>query len=152
MYSLSRSFCSVPRNAPTSTPRLRASAIRNASRIGAVELIVIDTETRSSGMPSNSVSRSRAHAIDTPTLPTSPAACGASGSYPICVGRSNATLNPDCPRSSRKRKRAAVSSALEKPEYWRVVQGRPRYMLGYGPRVKGNSPGWPRRWLRPSGT
>ena len=35
--------------------------------------------------------------IDTPTLPTSPCAMGASGSYPIWVGRSNATDRPVWP-------------------------------------------------------
>ena len=34
-----------------------------------------------------------------------------------------------------------VSSAEPNPAYWRMVHGRPRYMSGYGPLVKGNSPG-----------
>jgi hypothetical protein len=42
-------------------------------------------------------------AIDTPTLPTSPRAIGASGSWPIWVGRSKATDSPVCPWSSKNR-------------------------------------------------
>ncbi len=37
-------------------------------------LIVIDVETSSSGMPSNSTSMSASESIATPTLPTSPSA------------------------------------------------------------------------------
>ena len=33
------------------------------------------------------------------------------------------------------------SSAVPKPANWRIVHNRPRYMLGYTPRVNGNSPG-----------
>ena len=43
-------------------------------------------------------------------------------SRPSCVGRSKATLSPVWPRSSRRRKRRFVSSAEEKPAYWRIVQ------------------------------
>ena len=38
-------------------------------------------------------------------------------------------------RSSRPR--------VEKPAYWRIVQSRPRYIVGWTPRVNGNSPGRP---------
>ena len=37
----------------------------------------------------------------TPTLPTSPYASGSSLSYPICVGRSNATDKPDVPFANK---------------------------------------------------
>ena len=40
----------------------------------AVELIVIDVDTRSSGMPSNSSAMSSSESMATPTRPTSPAA------------------------------------------------------------------------------
>jgi hypothetical protein len=63
----------------------------------AVELIVIEVDTRSSGMPSNSCAMSSIESIATPTRPTSPAASEWSESYPICVGRSNATLRPVTP-------------------------------------------------------
>ena len=32
---------------------------------------------------------------------------------------------------------------MPKPANWRIVHSRPRYMLGYTPRVNGNSPGRP---------
>ena len=63
----------------------------------AVALIVIDVETRPSGMPSKSADMSSIESIATPTRPTSPAASSWSESYPICVGRSKATLSPLTP-------------------------------------------------------
>jgi hypothetical protein len=42
--------------------------------MAAVALIVIEVETRSSGMPSNNTSISASESIATPTRPTSPAA------------------------------------------------------------------------------
>ena len=38
-----------------------------------------------------------------------------------------------------------VSSAVPNPANWRIVHNRPRYMLGYTPRVNGYSPGNPIR-------
>ena len=67
----------------------------------AVALIVIDVDTRSSGMPSTSSAMSSIESIATPTRPTSPAARAWSESYPICVGRSKATLSPLTPWASR---------------------------------------------------
>jgi hypothetical protein len=63
-------------------------------------LIVIDVETLSSGIPSKSVFMSASESIATPTLPTSPCATGSSESYPIWVGRSNATDRPIVPALS----------------------------------------------------
>ncbi len=60
-------------------------------------LIVIDVDTLSSGSPWNSVRMSAMESMATPTLPTSPRAMASSESYPICVGRSNATLRPPVP-------------------------------------------------------
>ena len=60
-------------------PAFRATATYIASRIGAVALIVIEVEMRSSGMPSNSISMSRSESIATPTRPTSPSAIGVVG-------------------------------------------------------------------------
>jgi len=37
-----------------------------------------------------------------------------------------------------------LSSAVPNPAYCRMVQKRPRYMVGWTPRVKGYSPGKPR--------
>jgi hypothetical protein len=56
--------------------------------------MVIDVETMSRRMPSNSTAMSSIESMATPTRPTSPAASGWSESYPICVGRSKATLSP----------------------------------------------------------
>ena len=50
-----------------------------------------------SGIPSNSALMSPRWAIGTPTRPTSPRAISASLSYPVCVGRSNATERPVWP-------------------------------------------------------
>jgi hypothetical protein len=33
------------------------------------------------------------------------------------------------------------SSAVEKPAYWRIVHGRPTYIVACGPRTKGSMPG-----------
>ena len=48
------------------------------------------------------------------------------------------------PFSSSSRKRSLVSLALPNPAYCRMVQYRPRYMVGWTPRVYGYSPGKPR--------
>ena len=62
--------------------------------------MVIEVETLSSGMPPNSVRMSSMESMATPTLPTSPCAIGSSESYPIWVGRSNATDRPMVPARS----------------------------------------------------
>ena len=79
----------------------------------AVALMVMDVFIWSSGMSRNSVRISPRCAIGTPTLPTSPAAIGESGSYPVCVGRSKATDNPVCPLARFVRKRALLADADE---------------------------------------
>ena len=71
--------------------------------MAAVELMVIDVETFSSGMPSNRRSMSASDDTATPTRPTSPAASGWSESMPIWVGRSKATERPVVPCESRYR-------------------------------------------------
>ena len=53
-------------------PRFFATAMYMARRTPAVELIVIDVVTLSSGMPSKSVSMSSMESMATPTLPISP--------------------------------------------------------------------------------
>ena len=80
----------------------------------------------------------------TPARPTSPSERGESESSPIWVGRSNATDRPVCPASRRRWKRSLVLLALPKPAYCRIVQSRPRYMVGWTPRVYGHFPGSPR--------
>jgi hypothetical protein len=65
-------------------------------------LIVIEVETRSSGISANSRRMSSTESIATTGLAdlALPRA-GWSESYPICVGRSKAVDRPVCPFSSR---------------------------------------------------
>ena len=112
-YSLTMSFCVVPCKSFASTPRSSASAMYSARSHGAVALIVIDVFIVSSAIPSIKARMSPRWLTGTPTLPTSPRASGWSGSYPSCVGRSNATLRPVCPFAMFDRKRPLDALALE---------------------------------------
>jgi hypothetical protein len=76
MYSLSRSFWIVPEICSDDTPCSSATSSYISSRIAAVELIVIDVVTLSSGRPPSNVRMSSSESIATPTLPTSPSARG----------------------------------------------------------------------------
>ena len=78
--SLNMSFWTVPRRTAGSRPRCLATATSIERRTIAVELIVIEIETFSSGMASSRVSMSPRWAMETPTRPTSPRASGWSGS------------------------------------------------------------------------
>ena len=62
-----------------------------------MELMVMEVETSSRGIPWKSTSMSSRESMATPTLPTSPSAMGWSESYPIWVGRSKATESPVVP-------------------------------------------------------
>ncbi len=141
MYSLRMSFCTVPLTAVHGMPRSSATTRYIASSVDAVALMVIDVDTRSSGMSSSSTCMSSTVSMATPTRPTSPAARGASESIPICVGRSKATESPVWPAASRWWNRALVSAAVPNPAYCRMVQRRPRYIEGWMPRVNGKRPG-----------
>jgi hypothetical protein len=94
MNSLRMSFCSVPESNGHATPCRSATTRYIANSMAAGPLIVIDVLTESRRMPANRVSMSASDATLTPHLPTSPSDSGSSGSRPIKVGRSNATLNP----------------------------------------------------------
>src|SRR3989454_2325267 len=144
-YSFRMSFWTVPRSDRRAMPRASPVATYRASRIAAVALIVMLVLTRSRGRPSRSVCISSRVEIATPTRPTSPRTIGASLSYPIWVGRSNATLSPSLPWAKRYLNRRFVSFAVPKPAYWRIVQSRPRYIVGWIPRVNGGAPGNPMR-------
>ena len=48
---------------------------------------------------------------------------------------SKAVESPVMPWSRRYLKRALVSSGEPKPANWRMVHSRPRYMVGWTPRV-----------------
>ncbi len=69
----------------------------------AVALMVIEVFIRASGMSAKRARMSPTCEMGTPTLPTSPRASTWSGSYPVCVGRSNATESPVCPFSRLRR-------------------------------------------------
>ena len=73
-YSFRTSFCTVPASRRGSTPWRLPAATYSASRMMAVALIVIEVDTRSSGMPSKSRDMSSSESMATPTRPTSPAA------------------------------------------------------------------------------
>ena len=128
MYSLRMSFCIVPDILFIGTPCSSATTAYIASKTIAGALIVIEVETLSSGIPSSNSLISSSVEIETPTLPTSPSDKGSSASSPSCVGKSNATDRPFCPRSSSKRNRSFVSLADENPAYCRIVHKRVLYM------------------------
>jgi len=95
------SFCTVPATFSQGTPCSSAMTRYMASRVEAVALIVIEVETRSSGIPSNRRRMSAIESTATPTRPTSPRAIAWSESKPIWVGRSKATERPVVPLWSR---------------------------------------------------
>ena len=143
MYSFSTSFWMVPVSWLPAMPWPAATSWYISSSVAAGALIVMDVETLSSGSPENRTRMSSTESIATPTLPTSPRASGSSESYPICVGRSNATLSPPVPALTSSWYRSLDSFAVPNPAYCRIVHGRPVYIVGYTPRVNGNPPGTP---------
>ena len=84
----------VPEIFCQSAPCFSATTRYIANSIDAGELIVIDVVMSAREIPSNSVSMSASDATLTPHFPTSPSDSAWSGSRPISVGRSNATLRP----------------------------------------------------------
>ena len=72
MYSLRMSFWMVPEILSAAAPCFSATAMYMESRMAAVELMVMEVETLSSGMPSKRISMSASESMATPTLPTSP--------------------------------------------------------------------------------
>ncbi len=134
-YSLSTSFWAVPRIFEPSRPCSSQATWYIATSTGAGALIVIEVDTSSSGIWSNTATMSSTVSIATPTRPTSPSARGSSESSPIWVGRSNAVESAAWPWPIRKRKRRLVSSGVPNPAYWRIDHGRPAYMSRWMPRV-----------------
>jgi len=57
------------------------------------------------------------------------------------VARSKATDSPIWPAFRLSWKKAFDASAVEKPAYCRIVQGRFAYMVARGPRRNGKAPG-----------
>ena len=109
------SFCVVPVSLAMSAPCSSAATWYSASSHMAVALIVIEVLVCSSGMPSNRARMSPRCPTGTPTRPTSPRASTWSASYPIWVGRSNATDRPVCPLARFLRYSALDSFADECP-------------------------------------
>ena len=116
-----------------------------ASSVDAVALIVIDVETLSSGMPSSSTCMSSTRVdrdADATDFAERARRIGVDAHLRRQVER-DATA-----RSARRRADggSARSSrrAVPKPAYCRIVQSRPRYIVGCTPRVNGNAPGSPR--------
>ena len=103
MNSFRMSFWSVPFRRAHATPCRSATTRYIANRIDAGPLIVIDVDTAPRSMPANSASMSASEATLTPHFPTSPSDSSSSGSRPISVGRSNATLRPVPPAASSAR-------------------------------------------------
>ncbi len=101
MNSFRMSFCSVPLSLENGTPCFSATHRYMHSKIAAGELMVMEVDTWSSGMPSNRRSMSARESIATPQWPISPRLVGASESWPIRVGMSNATERPVWPFARR---------------------------------------------------
>ncbi len=94
MNSFRMSFWMVPDSCCQSTPCCSATTRYIAKMMAAGELIVIDVVMSPRWIPSKSRSMSASDAMLTPHFPTSPSDSGWSGSRPISVGRSKATLRP----------------------------------------------------------
>ena len=101
MYSLSTSFCVVPRSSSSGQPCSSPTSEYSASSTVAGALIVIDVEIALSGMPSKTVRMSSIVSIDTPVRPTSPRQRWSSESRPSWVGRSKAIERPVEPCARR---------------------------------------------------
>ena len=114
MNSLRMSFWIVPDSFCQSAPCFSATTRYIAKIIAAGELIVIDVVMSASEMPSNSVSMSASDATLTPHFPTSPSDSSWSGSRPISVGRSKATLRPVPP--AREQRLVALVGVFRRPE------------------------------------
>jgi hypothetical protein len=90
----------VPESVCQLAPCCSATTRYIAKIIAAGELIVIDVVMSPSEIPSKSASMSASDATLTPHFPTSPSDNSWSGSRPISVGRSKATLSPVPPARS----------------------------------------------------
>ena len=120
------SFWVVPARAASGAPRSCAIVTYRASSHIAVALMVIDVLADARSIPSNSARASPRCDTGTPTRPTSPRASSSSGSYPVCVGRSNATDSPVWPLARLRRYSALLAAAEECPAYVRMTHGRSR--------------------------
>src|SRR4030042_3956921 len=118
----------VPPTLANGTPCFSATHKYMANSMAAVALIVNEVVTLSKERPSNKVFISSKLLRQTPTRPTSPNDMGSSGSKPIWVGKSRATLNPVCPCSLRYLYLWFESRGVPNPEYCLIVHKRSRYI------------------------
>ena len=106
----------------------------------AVEFIVIETEISSRLIFSKRRSISSIVEIGTPDFPISPKDISSSESYPICVGKSNATDKPLTPFLISFKYLLFDSETDEKPAYCLIVHNLSWYIFLYIPFSKGNLP------------
>ena len=76
MNSLRMSFWTVPASADGATPCSSAATMYIAITGNTAPFMVIDTDIRSSGIPSNRIFMSSTESMATPALPTSPVTRG----------------------------------------------------------------------------
>ena len=72
MNSLRMSFCMVPERSAEATPCSSAATAYIAKTGSTAPFMVMDTDIRSRGIPSNRIFMSSTESIATPALPTSP--------------------------------------------------------------------------------
>ena len=111
----------------------------------AVALIVIDVETRSSGMP---VEQLR-HVLDRVDRDADAADFARGQRMVGVVAHLRRQVERDAQAADALREQVAVAlrstpRRCRSPAYCRIVQSRPRYIVGWMPRVNGKSPGSPR--------
>ena len=81
--------------------------------------------------------------IGTPTRPTSPSASRRVRVVAHLGRQVEGDRQPGLALLEEVAEARFVSSAVAKPAYWRIVQRRLRYIVGWTPRVNGGSPGQP---------
>ena len=105
--------------------------MNSASTGSTAPFMVIETDICDRSMPSNSVRMSKMESIATPAMPTSPRTRG----WSRIVAAVRREIEGDREALLAGGDVAAVegvaeSSAVEKPAYWRMVQGCVTYMVG----------------------
>jgi hypothetical protein len=139
MYSLRMSFWMVPESLRTSRRCLGRQPRRGRAGSLAVALMVIEVEMRSRGCREEALhvlDRVDGHA-DFADLAEGHGLVGVVADLGGQVeGDGEAGLVPWLEQEFVAA--VGLSSASPMPAYWRMVQRRPRYMVGWMPRVKGN--------------
>ncbi len=102
--------------------------------------MVIEVLTSPSGMPSSSTFMSRTGRDGDAHLPTSPRARACRRRSPSAWADRRRSRGPSGPARAVRGSAGWVCSRSPKPANWRIVQKRPRYIVGCTPRVNGYSP------------